>query len=473
MKILSKLTLAAAFAASLSACGGVSNTLPPMGMYPGQLPPQYTQPMLPGTPGNPVSNDTLPSDITQGQFGSIVGRVISRSGAPLHNVQVALSSDPSIKTTTRRGDFTLMNVPAGNHSLTLSFGEISTTVQVNVLPNMATAPAQNPIQLDGEPGSNALAFASPNKQIAAFKTDQDFLNQWQAKSIEVSNGTLYISAIDTRNITRKGTVIKMNAADGQEWKNIASAWLGLRHPLNATARGLSMSSSGSILVVDEKGGLFSVDSAGKVTKSEADSGLDIACASGTCWIYSVRGLEKSDDSGTSRSLISGVSASGGIGVDGQGNAYVPVQSTIVKVDAAGAPTPLIRNYLNSPTDVAVDPRNGDIYVLDGGEIKRFDKNGEFVVSFGSSALDPSAIAVDEEGALYVADFARDHRSSQIIKFEPVPLAGGATAGGLGSSLEPLVGSEEASTEEEFVEEESSDEFADDEFSEEEFTEEEF
>lgn len=460
MKIIRNLVLAASMATALSACGGVSNTLPPMGMYPGQLPPQYNQPQtgsnLPGTnTGNPLDNNSLPTDVTRGQLGSIVGRVITRSGAPLHNVEISLESNPSVKTTSRRGEFTLMNVPVGQQNLVLKFGTIETTVQANVVANMAVAPAQNPVQLDGEPGGNALAFASPNKQVAAFKIDQDsFLNQWQAKGLDVSNGTIFVSAIDVRSLVKKGTVISMTST-GETWKNMGSTWLGLRHPLNATARGLAMTSSGSILVVDEKTALFSVDSAGKVTKTEADSGIDIASAAGTTWIYSVRGLEKTDDSGSSRSLISGVSASGGVGVDSQGNAYVPTQNTIMKVTAAGAPAPFIRNYLNAPTDVAVDARNGDVYVLDGGEIKRFDKNGEFVVSFGSSALDPSAIDLDEEGNLYVADFARDSRSSQIIKFEAVPLSGGTAAaatpaagsGSLSGELESLDGATEEVTEE--------------------------
>lgn len=436
MKILTKAVMTASIALGLSACGGVSNTLPPTAMYPGTLTNQYNQPMtqLPatGTP-NPLSNNTLPTDVSKGQFGSVVGRVISRSGAPLHNVEISLESDPTVKTASRRGDFTLMNVPIGTQNLILKFGELTTTVAVNVAPNMAVAPAQNPVLLDGEPGSNALAFASPNKQVASFKVDQDsFLNQWQAKGIDVSNGTIYISAIDVKSLIKKGTVIQMSTA-GENWKDMASAWLGLRHPINSTARGLSMTSSGSILVVDEKSGMFTVDSTGKATSSQADGALDIASGGSTSWIYSVRGLEKSDDTGASRSPVSGVAATGGIGADAQGNAYVPVQNTIVKVSTSGSPTVLIRNYLHAPADVAVDPRNGDVFVLDGGEIKRYDKNGEFIVSFGSSALDPVGIDLDEDGSLYVADFARDSKSSQIIKFEAAPLpAGSVSASGSGT-----------------------------------------
>ena len=37
----------------------------------------------------------------------------------------------------------------------------------------------------------------------------------------------------------------------------------------------------------------------------------------------------------------------------------------------------------------------------------------------------NSIDLDETGALYVADFARDHRSSQVLKYEAVPLVDAA------------------------------------------------
>jgi len=131
-------------------------------------------------------------------------------------------------------------------------------------------------------------------------------------------------------------------------------------------------------------------------------------------------VAESDDTGVSRTLVSGVNASGNLTVDKTGNAYVPVQNKIYKIEGS-TPSVFIQEYLNAPKDVAVDPRNGDLYVLDGGEIKRFDKNGEFIVNFGSGALDAVSICIDEEGTLFVADFSRDYRSAQVIKFEPAPV----------------------------------------------------
>lgn len=410
-------------AASLTACSR-SNTLPPIPYYPNSLVnAQQNDPNFSIQPpiADPLSNNTLPSDVTLGQVGSIVGQVVSRTGQPLHNVEISLESNPEIKTTSRRGEFTLMNIPAGNQTLIFRFGQLESKVQVNVMPNRAVPPQQNPVRMEGEIGSQALAIALPNKQIGAFKVDQDsILNQWQPVGLAATGGTIYVSAIDARSLIKKGTVLKMSSNDGSGWKNLASTWLGLRHPMNVTARGMTINSAGQVVVVDEKGGTFSIDTSnGKVTQTPSEGALDIASGGGKTYIYGVGGIAESDDTGASRTLIPGVNASGGIAVDKQGSAYVPVQNTLVKI-TAGKPAVLIDEYLNNPKDVAIDPRNGDIYVLDGGEIKRFDKNGEFIVNFGGGSLNPVAVCLDEEGTLYVADFGGDHRSAQIVKFEAAP-----------------------------------------------------
>lgn len=423
MKNIAFWALGITLAASLTACSR-SNTLPPVPYYPNSLVnAQQNDPNFNLQPpvADPLNNDTLPQDVTLGKLGSIVGQVISQTGQPLHNVEIWLESNPEIKTTSRRGEFTLMNIPAGQQTLIFRFGQLETKVQVNVLPNQAVPPQQNPVRMEGEIGSQALEMVLPNKQVGAFKVDQDsILNQWQPVGLVAAGGTLYVSAIDARSLIKKGTVIKMNSMDGSGWKNLASSWLGLRHPMNVTARGLTLNSVGQIVVVDEKGGTFSIDpSNGKVTRNQSEGALDIASGGGKTYVYGIGGIAESDDTGVSRTLIPGVNASGGIAVDKEGNAYVPVQNTLVKI-SAGQPEVLIREYLNNPKDVAIDPRNGDIYVLDSGEIKRFDKKGEFIVNFGSGSLNPVALCLDEEGTLYVADFGGDHRSAQIVKFEATP-----------------------------------------------------
>jgi hypothetical protein len=419
MKTLTLLSLGLVLAGSLTACGRNANTLPPVNYYPNQLLAAQQQNNLGAPSGNNLGNDSLPSDITQGQVGSVVGRIVTRSGRPLHNALVSLESDPSIQALSVQGDFSLLNVPAGAQTLVIRFGDFETSISVNVIANTASSPQPNPIVLEDEAGSGMLAFSQPNRQQAAFKVDQDLLNQWQPKGIVASGGILYVSAVDVRNVFKKGTVIKLSTESGKDWKNMGSMWLGLRHPISSNARGITLNGSNALLVVDEKGGIYSVDaSTNKVTRTEAEGALDIAAGGGKVFIYSQRGLEQADDSGQGATLVSNVNATGGIDVDGEGNAYVPVQNTVVKVSADGQVTTLINQYLSTPADVAIDRRTGDIYVLDAGEIKRFTANGTFVVDFGSGALSPVAITCDENGALYVADFGRDHKTAQVIQYEP-------------------------------------------------------
>jgi len=74
---------------------------------------------------------------------------------------------------------------------------------------------------------------------------------------------------------------------------------------------------------------------------------------------------------------------------------------------AGAQSDLFQG----PTDVAWDAA-GNIYVADGfgnSRVAKFDKNGKFIKSWGSRGLAPGqfnrphAIAIDAQGAVYVAD----------------------------------------------------------------------
>ncbi|MEB3299740.1 MAG: carboxypeptidase regulatory-like domain-containing protein [Candidatus Sericytochromatia bacterium] len=86
-------------------------------------------------------------------------------------------------------------------------------------------------------------------------------------------------------------------------------------------------------------------------------------------------------------------------------------------------------YFENPTDLAVDPRNGDLYVVDTGNnrVQRFNRDGAFLSEFGGMGAgagqfnQPSGIAVDREGYVYVADT----NNNRIQKFAPSksPFAG--------------------------------------------------
>ena len=81
-----------------------------------------------------------------------------------------------------------------------------------------------------------------------------------------------------------------------------------------------------------------------------------------------------------------------------------------------------------PCHVAIDSRNGDLYVADGysnANVHKYSADGEFIESWGDSGTDPGSfnivhnIDIDNEGYVYVAD--RENRRIQIFndqgKFE--------------------------------------------------------
>ncbi|MBO9540947.1 carboxypeptidase regulatory-like domain-containing protein [bacterium] len=89
------------------------------------------------------------------------------------------------------------------------------------------------------------------------------------------------------------------------------------------------------------------------------------------------------------------------------------------------------NQYNKPSDIAVDNRNGDIYVVDQGNnrVVRLSSQGTYLSEFGGmgGAADvnrniaqfnePTGIVVDNNGYLYVSD----HKNDRIMKFAPSPL----------------------------------------------------
>lgn len=72
------------------------------------------------------------------------------------------------------------------------------------------------------------------------------------------------------------------------------------------------------------------------------------------------------------------------------------------------------HQLNSPSDLVID-QTGNIYVIDGHSndskprVKKFDKNGNFILQWSSRGYDPGelqnahSIAVDNDGRIFIAD----------------------------------------------------------------------
>ena len=94
----------------------------------------------------------------------------------------------------------------------------------------------------------------------------------------------------------------------------------------------------------------------------------------------------------------------------------------IGTEGKGAP-PMSGDPFSLPTHVAVDPRNGDLYVADGysnARVHKYTPDGRLLFSWGESGTNPGQfnvvhnIATDLDGWLYVAD--RENRRIQV--FDP-------------------------------------------------------
>jgi len=66
-------------------------------------------------------------------------------------------------------------------------------------------------------------------------------------------------------------------------------------------------------------------------------------------------------------------------------------------------------------DVAVDPRNGDVYALDLGRVLRFNSTGKYLGTFGAGRIGQgTSVAVGADGSVYVSD-AQD---GEVYQYRP-------------------------------------------------------
>lgn len=269
-----------------------------------------------------------------------------------------------------------------------------------------------------------------NTPSGSFEVDQDTLNQWQAKGIAVSGGTIYVAAVDKSLIFKKGTILKMNSTSGKSWKNLGSSFLGLKHKMDDTLSGVAVA-GGNLFAIDSSNGMYSVKtSGGSVKHLKGAGGTDLAGTLNGVFVAANGLLERGDMSGASRAPMPGINASSGIGSDTRGNVFFINGPRVGVVDAGtGQARDIIMQGLAGPLDVAADGRNGELYVLEQAELKRFSSSGQLLARFPHGASQPSSVAVDEMGYVYVADFGSSHKDSKILKFNP-PGMNGAMPGGM-------------------------------------------
>ena len=404
-KILFTLIASTLTLSSLTACGGKSSVSP-------YLPPNTQPGGFNPNPNDPNFNNGNGINSPISSLGSLIGRVVDSTGKGLANVTISVRNVSTTSSIT--GDYQLNNVPAGQQSVLLRYGNRQLSINANVTADTVISPDVNPVQFSNNGTGNS---GTANVQMGTFKTDQDFLNQWQAKGIAASGGSVYVTVADNTSLSKKGSIVRMDTDSGKNWKNIGSTWLGLRYPLDKTIQGIAISGT-NLVAVDSKGSLYTIENKKKIKSFKTGAGTDVAVGAGNVFIVNGSVVEKADSSGQGRSAIANLTVTGGIGADTIGNLYAISGSGIKKVDTQMNVTDIITQGVSNGIDVAFDDKNGLIYVLENTEIKRFSIQGLMLASFGNGAVKANGIATDELGNVYVSDEGKDYKTSKIIKFGP-------------------------------------------------------
>ena len=195
------------------------------------------------------------------------------------------------------------------------------------------------------------------------------------------------------------------------------------------ARSIALDAEGRIYVGEYSGGRVQVfDSSGKfLTQWSVDPKMPMRglASDRTGTVYVVQSGKITRYEGLTGKALGNVGAGGGsyddVASTADGGLVAFAQDphdNIVRIDRSGAPTKVIRSAVSGQTDrseleirVAVDGL-GNVYGLGAfnNAVFKFSPDGRFLTQFGSDGDEPGqfrapgAIAVDNQGRVYVADF---------------------------------------------------------------------
>ncbi len=397
---------------------------------------------------------TDPSQVSTQQnnlpTGAVTGRIIdSLTGMGISTARVeVMGIRPAIAITTdASGNFTLPNVPQGRQVLVVTKKEYTSLVgNSNIVVDITAGNTVTSPQISLIPDRASVA----NGFMKAF----DGFKQPRGITVDKNSGELFI--VDVIGIGGffsfdRAEIKKINADGGvvdQFGSRVVSTDLKSidLFRLLKKSTGIGVDAGGNIYVADTGNNVIKkYGPTGKYVsqiKKEFKNVFDVAVSTTGDVIVSDPGNARImlfDSSMNVRldNILGAGSSDGvrGVATDNADNIYIVDASArpgevIKKFDKNGNKLPLQfgiigglePGYFNNPTDLAVDSRNGDIYVVDTGNnrIQRFNSDGNFLSEFGQFGSEngsfnaPWGIALDNQGFVYISD----SKNGRIQKFMP-------------------------------------------------------
>ncbi|MBC7474356.1 MAG: carboxypeptidase regulatory-like domain-containing protein [Candidatus Sericytochromatia bacterium] len=382
--------------------------------------------------------------------GSVAGRVMdsfTRMGVSGARIEVS-GIRPAITTTTdASGNFTLPNVPQGkqvilvtkkeytslvgnsNIIVDVAAGNTTTAPQISMIPDKASVANGFMKAFDGFVYPRGITMNKNNSEL--FVVDVvgigGFFNYDRAEVKKINSdggvigsfGSRFVStdlkSIDLFRLLKKSTGIGVDEGGNVYVADTGNNTVKKYGPTGQYVSQIKKQFSGVIDVAVMTTGDVVVSDPGNSRVVLMDSNLNIK-------IDNIMGSSSSD----------GVR---GVTTDNADNIYVidsaaKAGEVIKKYDKNGNKLSLQfgiiggleSGYFNNPTSLAVDSRNGDIYVVDTGNnrVQRFNAQGNFLSEFGQFGAEngsfnaPWGITVDNQGFVYVAD----SKNRRVEKFMP-------------------------------------------------------
>jgi hypothetical protein len=411
----------------------------------------YTQPLTGysnpyGSVGSINPNPYIDSAVNSNlPTGTVMGKVVdSLTKAGIGGVQVEVVGvrPAQVAMTDATGNFTLSNIPQGRQVLSVRRNDYTNVSSNNQI--IAEVKAGTTITLQQTIELVPFRASSVNGFIRAFNN----FTQPRGISMAPGSGNLYVVDVVGAGgvITYDHGEVKQLNGEGGIINSFGArlASLDFLRPLRRP-NGVAVDAGSNVFVADTGHNLIRrYGPAGQwLSNIEADLNevYDVAILSTGDVVVSDPGsgrLVLFDSSLNVRvSNLMRTSANGVRGITTSNNddiyvvnAAAPAGQVISKFDRYGNRLPLSFGRIggvqpasfSNPTDIAVDNRNGDIYVVDSGNnrIQRFDSLGNYLSEFGSFGTangqfnSPWGIAIDNEGFVFVTDT----KNQRVQKFAP-------------------------------------------------------
>jgi hypothetical protein len=359
--------------------------------------------------------------------GGARGRVVNKTtGQALPGLTIEIQPGGQRVTTGADGSFLAQGLVGGNYTFTAKTAGLVQEMPAGtlVMPNQAAdVPLIQMVPGTGSSGITSITYVLEREIGRQGEAPATLLNPI---GVITRGADVMVLDLNGSTFVHSGVIRQYDAEtatfDGKFGDY--SKWLGFPQ-MKDTVRAITVDSQGRAVVLDD-GKLWRFKNDGgkdKVVDLSVDA-VDIATDdNGTMYLAGPEGVSKLSIEGESPQLIGEAGDCRAVAA-GKGGIWVIAGNKVAKLGPDGRPTMEWgasgadgTAAFGEPTDVAVDPRNGNVVVVDKGskQVYVYDPMGQLVGKVGDGMYEsPIATTVDAAGRIYVVDNAK----KKVYKFLP-------------------------------------------------------